>query len=70
MNSLGRMVAYWTDDDGWHKARTNDPVHLLRTVHATGLARGEVTHWAICSVDKDDGGLTPPPGVPIYDEES
>ncbi len=63
-----RLIAYWADEAGWHKEYTAEPADWLRYGYRPGQ-RGAMTHWAICSVDKDDGGLTPPPGVKIYDEE-
>lgn len=68
--SESRLIAYWADDRGWHKQRTNDPSDLLRTLHATGRAVGKVTHWAIAAADRDDGGMTPPPGVEVHEESA
>lgn len=63
-----RLIAYWADESGWHKVYTNEPSDWLRHGYRPEQ-RGAMTHWAICHVDRDDGGLTPPPGVPIYTEE-
>lgn len=64
-----RLIAYWKDETGWHKQYTDSPSDFLRYGTRPPEARGSMTHWAICAAEKDDGGMTPPPGVPIYKEK-
>jgi hypothetical protein len=62
------VILYIASASGWWKQSFRD----IETAHNVleVIKRVSSCSWAICPISKDDGGLIPPPSVPIHKLEA